>query len=354
MLGIGWKEVYLNGSPQEEAKLFGSYKQEIRQVQRETRTNTRASNILRAQHAKGLVATKRAKFRIKDVPEHLRVGLFQPGRTYDAVVRFSNAHGAVRADDKNDLRGVAIRVAPDLEEEHDFLMTNAPKHHARNVPEIIALSKAFAAPGLLTRVLNTLGVGSSSVAPGRIRELSDLIAGVRRLFLKLGLGPTWRIMTTLIHQTSVPVESLATETYYSRAPIAFGPVALKYRLVPEVEKSSQPVQESDLHGELGRRLARGDVGFHFQVQLFVNESETPIEDPTKEWPATVAPFATIATLTIEQQDLTSEQAVQDAAELEAFAFDPWNVSSPDFRPLGEFNRARRVIYPASVRLRRGA
>lgn len=355
MLGTGWKEVFLNDSPQEEAALFALYAQEMQQAQRDIMDNTRAPAILRAMHAKGLVATKRAKFQVGNVPEHLRVGLFQPGQTYDVVVRFSNGHGSLRDDKRKDLRGAAIKVLPGDGSEHDFLMTNAPKHHARNVREIVAFTKAFNDPALLTEALEIVGVESSSNLLEMVREGIDKIAGIRRLLVALGFDfkSTKRILSTLREQTSVSVESLATETYYSRTPIAFGAIALKYRLAPEAQKSQAPEPNPDLHREFKDLLAQGDVRFNFEVQLFVDESQTPIEDPTKEWLEAIAPFEPLATLIIEQQDLESDQAKQDAAEIESLAFNPWTVSSPDFRPLGEFNRARQVIYPGSVKLRLG-
>jgi hypothetical protein len=41
-----------------------------------------------------------------------------------------------------------------------------------------------------------------------------------------------------------------------------------------------------------------------------------------------------------------------AREVEQVAFNPWQTTE-DFRPLGNLNRARRVVYDASATQRRG-
>src|ERR1041385_2221627 len=65
--------------------------------------------LKRGFHAKGIGV--RAKFQVRsDIPHHLQVGFFQPGATYDALVRFSNARGEVLGDLSKDQRGVAIRL----------------------------------------------------------------------------------------------------------------------------------------------------------------------------------------------------------------------------------------------------
>ena len=67
--------------------------------------------LRRAQHAKatGCVA---AWFRIADtVPADLRHGVFtQPGRSFDALVRFSNSQSTFEKDSTGTARGLAIKL----------------------------------------------------------------------------------------------------------------------------------------------------------------------------------------------------------------------------------------------------
>ena len=132
------------------------------------------------------------EFRVSpQLPEELRVGYLQPGATYRATVRLSNAAGVVQSDTSRDLRGAAVRVHVSQTEVHDLLMTNGPVSHARNAPQFIAFARAMA--------------GSKLLLPFR---------------LLFGIGPleTVRIFRTIGPAASRPVTSLATERFWSRAP----------------------------------------------------------------------------------------------------------------------------------------
>jgi len=309
---------FLGGNRDAEQALMDKYETEIRTVARTSGVDNGV--IMRAQHAKMLAGFSSASFRIgSDVPEDLHVGFLKPDAKYKSEVRFSNAAGSVAASDAMpDLRGVAFRVLLGNDEQIDFLMTNANRHHARDAEEAMATIVAFAVNGPFRK-----------------------LRGILRLARRVGISTAFRIVRTLKAQMSVPVESIATETFYSRAPLVIGSTVVKYRLRPTVSKSSHPRAEADLSSELLSRLKSGDVTFDFQVQLYVDKNLTPVEDATVEWEA---PFITIATLTIPHE---SESDIR----IERQAFNPWNVPSDDFTPIGSMNRARLRVYEASASLR---
>ncbi len=158
-------------------------------------------------------------------------------------------------------------------------------------------------------------------------------------------------LKTVIRQTSRKVDSLCTEMYYSRSAYAFGAYAVKFQLTPS-KSADVSVEPSDsyLREDLVERLKKGAVVFDFQIQYFLDEAITPIEDGSFEWNS--SPLITIAQLVIPQQDLSCEQAAQDQKAVENLEFNPWNTTA-EFRPLGSLNRARRLVYKASVGLRKG-
>ena len=93
-------------------------------------------HVRRGQHAKA-TGCVRAKFRIADaVPPSLRYGVFsQPGRTFPAIVRFSNSQGTIEKDSVGTARGLAIKllgvtgvrsVPDDGDDSQDFLMVDHP------------------------------------------------------------------------------------------------------------------------------------------------------------------------------------------------------------------------------------
>lgn len=323
-LNTAWRERHLGGSPEKEAELLRLFVEQIRQVQERNRGRD-GGPIRRAFHAAALAGVGNARFKVAhDVRPELRQGLFVPGATYPAVVRFSNASGMHGLDRQKDLRGIAIRVRAGGEVQ-DFLMTNAPASHARDPRQFMAAAVAMAG--------------------GR------RLAAVPRLVRDLGLREALRMLRSLRRASSRPVHSLATEAFWSRAPFAVGPCAVRFKLQPLAALAAADSRKHpSLRDELVDRLRKGDVRFHLQVQHFVDERSTPIEDGSVEWTERVAPPETVAELVIPRQDLVDDESLEAEREVETLAFSPWN-STPGVRPIGALNRARKPVYRASVQHR---
>lgn len=355
------KEIrYLGDSQEEEDKLFELFRHEIQEVQ--MRLQESNGGILRGLHAKTLVGTMKAQFRVSsDIPSDLRIGFLKPGNVYNACVRFSNASSEVSKESDckpPDLRGVAISVkmgTTDPGKDHDFLMTNAEPHHARNAHEAMDTTVSFAEVGAWAKLLEHFEEPEGGLASVLIlvRGLADKVEGVKNLVSRVGPIDAFRILLKLTKQMKKPVESLATETYWSRAPIAFGPIAVKYRLEPVLKKSSEPIPQENLRKELAQKLKSlddgGEIQFEFQVQRYIDHKLTPIEDSSEEWRS---PFETIATLALLKQDLNPDKPDADERAIDDLQFNPWNVNADEFVPIGNMNRARKPVYQASVDLRR--
>ena len=108
----------------------------------------------------------------------------------------------------------------------------------------------------------------------------------------MGAASGARIANTLHQQMTLKVQNLSTESYWSRAPFAIGSettpgkaIAVKFRLRPAKEKPVQDAikAENDLGKKLEEELLEGDVIFNFEVQRYLNATDTPIEDNTKAW-----------------------------------------------------------------------
>lgn len=319
-MSVNWQQAirYLGGSPEEEQKIFSRLAKEVRQEILNIAKSDPAGKKQKPQHAKTLVGIQNAIFRIADdLSDDLQVGFLQPGQAYPARIRFSNASAFVRDDAQNDLRGAAIEVVPDQGSVQHFLMTNAECHHARDAVEAMATSLAFYKEGTLNKII-----------------------GITRLATHTGTREAYRIVKTVTDQARIPVESLATETYWSRSPLRIGSVVAKYRLAPVIPKNPPAHTPPDLTSEFGARLAKSEVRFLFQVQRYLDEQQTPLEDATKAWHS---PQETIAEVIVPQQELHPE-----IDHFSGFHFNPWQVNSSDFEPLGNMNRARKVVYAASV------
>lgn len=324
--GQGWQERYLGGSKEAEDRFIARAVKDIGKVQNNNRKTAGLSCFARAFHAKIQAGLQSAQLRVaSDLPPELALGFLKAGAEYKASVRFSSAAGIVKADSAKDLRGIAVRLELENGEIHDFLATNGSASHARDARQFIEFAKASSGSKVLL---------------------------LPRLILSVGLFETIRIFATVLKQVKRPVESLATETYFSRSAFAFGDCAVRFQFSP-ANCSAACLHEKGpdyLRLELIERLKQGPVVFDLQVQFFKNEKSTPIEDGSIEW---ASPLVTIAQLLIPQQDLSTAEAKEACAEVEALQFNPWNVAR-GFRPLGSLNRARLAVYKASVALRQGS
>jgi len=146
------------------------------------------------------------------------------------------------------------------------------------------------------------------------------------------------------------VESAAVETYWSGGAVlwgAAGPTRYFLRPRPDVPPAQRTPRhdQTQLRHEFADRLNNGAVTFDFFVQPYVNEDMTPIEDASVAWSETASPPVHLATLTIPAQDIDSPEARASEQRIDQLAFNPWHTTL--FRPLGNLNRARKVVYEAS-------
>src|SRR5450432_281205 len=305
-----WKETVEAG----EAERFEAYAQQLLAMQRRV---AQGGPAIRGLHAKGQLGLAAELEVLPDLPEAARVALFARPATFPAYVRFSNGAGARQSDRKGDVRGVAIKLVgvagrkliPGMESAvtQDFLLIRSASTAFRSADEFV-----------------TVLVGAASPPFGILR------AGAR-----LGFGRLFRILRQSLPGLNAPTVSLATTRYFSAAPIRFGAYAVHYALAPraQADASARPGATPDyLADELAARLRQGPVAYDFQVQFFVDDTKTPIEDASVEWKEADAPFVTVARLTLLKQDVASEAGRSLAEKVEGFSFDPWHALE-ELRPL---------------------
>ncbi|MEO6061336.1 MAG: hypothetical protein ABIQ99_05300 [Thermoflexales bacterium] len=309
---------YMGGSLKAEQALTTRMEQDVRTVVRAAeRTHGKP---MRAQHAAPLAGVRRAYLRIPGrLPPDLQVGFLRPGAEYAAHIRYSNAASTVGNGPRLDLRGCAVRIVIGPNTVHDLLMTNAERHHARDAWEATATMWAFGGH-------------------------ANLI-GLLRLATRLGPSRALAIARVLREQMAIPVDSLASETWWGRAPYAFGKVALRFHLAPLAPKPRLLSAREDLASEFKARLKHEDVRYDLRIQRYVDSARTSLNDASRAW---LAPHETIAELVLPSQELRPE----DEAFVDGLAFSPFNVAGSEFEPLGSMNRARSRLYVASQSMRR--
>jgi hypothetical protein len=139
--------------------------------------------------------------------------------------------------------------------------------------------------------------------------------------------------------------------YWSCVPYLCGEgQAMKYSVQPcSSEKTRVPWNPPAdwLRQSMAGKLAAGGVEFDFALQLQRDPRSMPIENASVEWPELLSPFVPVAKVRIPEQAFTSPEQLAFARQL---SFNPWH-SIAEHRPLGNQNRARRLIYSELSRLR---
>lgn len=275
----------------------------------------------RALHRKQLLAATGTLEVLSDLPDHARHGLFARPGIHRALVRLSNGGPDVQANRVPDIRGFALKVLDvsgdsalgGSTDHQDFLMINQDRTPTRDSREFIDFIEA-ATPGPLAGILHLFKAHGPF---GGFARLRDLFATLGRKF-----------------------NGFAAERFNTVVPLCCGRYAVRVRLKPS--GSPPPTQRSkDIVLDLRERLAAGPVTWDLELQFFVDEPTTPIEDASKAWPDSETPIVTVARLTLPRQGVDDV-----AAEAEAAKFDPWSGLMAH-RPLGEVMRARKVAYLAS-------
>jgi hypothetical protein len=322
-----WKEAI----PEGEDQRFKQYVHDMTQLQ-QLNASRMDGRPHRGFHVK-LYSGLSAEFRVLgDIPACAKHGVFTEPKTFPAWVRISNVASVITSDRLPTVIGFVVKLTDvagakllDGEEQattQDFLAINQPFVPVRDAYQFVVIS--LASKNLLTAPI-------------------DLIRG-------LGLLNTVGILLYCVNRLLRWPRSLALETYSSNVPIQLGPHAVKFKWQP-----AQPARPAGrvsfsrnyMRDELKQRLAQQDIMFDFMAQFYVDARKTPI-DGAFAWKPAHAPFVKLAELVIHQRDLDSYQARQEDRYVDSLAFNPWHAIDAH-RPLGDIQRARRVVYQASAR-----
>jgi hypothetical protein len=317
-----WREQIQDGEDQR----FAAYAERLATAQ-QLRSKRHGNG--RALHRKQVMALRARLDVLGELPAHARHGLFAAPRNYDALVRLSNGGLDVQSDRQPDIRGFSVRV---LGVEGPGALGQATQ--AQDFALINRQAFGFSRPeDFLELVL--------ALADGPLKLLRVLIG-------RHGLFGAFKLLGELRSATARPFAGFALEPFFSAAPIACGPYAVRVRLRPERSVGCGPAP--DFAADMRAHLTRGPVSYALELQFFHDETSTPIEDAAVDWSESLAPYVQVARLTLEPRDLEGDGAQKLAAEVEHATFDPWEALA-EHRPLGAVMRARKHAYYASQKAR---
>jgi len=265
---------------------------------------------------------------LDDLPRALAKGIFARPRRFPAWVRFAGP-GPLSPPDIDDtgilsvgikLMGVpGPKLLADERFTQDFTGISAPTFTTPNVRENVKLQ-------------HHLRDGTSALyfLDPRDPHILDMI--MQGLWAKT--------------QTS-PLET----RYWSCAAYLLGEEqAMQYSLSPcSSHRTPVPLLPSPnyLREAMARTLAEQEVTFDFTVQLQTDPYRMPIEDASVRWPERLSPHVPVAKLRLPVQRFDSPAQLAFADNL---SLNPWHCIAAHW-PLGNQNRARRLIYEELSRLR---
>ncbi|KAG0076796.1 hypothetical protein BGZ92_002248 [Podila epicladia] len=281
----------------------------------------------------------KAKFTVhEDIPIQFAKGVFVPGKTYDALVRLSNAtRDPGPSDYNNDLHGIAIKLmgveGPKILETdqeattQDFLMTSLPFFLTNNVQDYATMLARLNSWNPLVRAVAFLGLVPRGVRNGHLLPLSKIANPLQIQYFSavpfaLGTGPDRQV----VKYSMKPLSSLQD-------------------VFP-----SHPERDY-LHRTVIDTLSKGEVQYSFMIQPKVGDS-MDVEDSMTEWSEKESPFQTVGTITFPQQEVDNQKVGNEELNAlgERLSFNPWH-SLVEHKPLGSINRVRKIVYERISRVR---
>ena len=274
-----------------------------------------------------------------ELPEAYRQGLFAEPGSYDAILRLSTNPGDILPDSVSSPRGWALKVlgptdavmlpGHEGQRTQDFLCVNAP---AFNAPDAAGFLKQIQL--IAPHATDSAALKQVVSTTARLAETAIEAVGGESATLK-GFGH--------------PETHILGETFHTQAPLRYGEYVAKISFAP---LSANLKALTDKHLEhAGNYSALRDAVVKFfateraewevRAQLAVNEKDTPIEDPSVEWPEALSPHFPVARLVVEPQQAYS--AARRIFVDEQLSFNPWHGLAAH-QPLGNVNRARKLAY----------
>ncbi|MBP6814023.1 MAG: catalase [Burkholderiaceae bacterium] len=309
------------------------YEQAAQQIVAIQRQRSERFGTGRALHRKGITAAHGELTVAAGLPPHAAHGLFaQPGR-HEVWLRLSNGGMDRAADRKPDIRGFSLRV---FGVSGDSALGNGP---AKSQDFTLINQDAFSTSGSAEFI--EFVVAASQGGTALLKFL------VRRYGVLGAVGQVRKALRTF----GKPFGGFATEPFNSVLPMACGPYAVRVRVTPDPANGAPSAgAPGDWNADFSNRLARRPLAWDMALQFFTEEAVTPIEDASVAWPT---PWLTVARLTLPAQDTGSAAGAALSEQVEGSVFDPWQALA-EHRPLGDVQRARKVVYFASQKARGAA
>jgi len=283
---------------------------------------------------------------LKDLPAVYAQGMFAQPCTWPVAMRLSTVPGDLLDDRVSTPRGLAIKVvgvAGDRLEgsegdiTQDFVLVTGPAFGAKTAKQFLSSLKLFGR--------------TTDKAPGVKNALATLLRGAEKTLESVG-GSSG----TLKAFGGYPAKQILGETFFSQAPILYGPYMAKISVAPVSPALTAlvdaPIQLSAAPDVLRESVlaffAANSAEWELRVQLCTDIAKMPVEDPSIEWPQVMSPYVAVARIRAARQ--TAWSPARSKAIDDEMAFNPWH-GIVAHRPIGSIMRMRKMAYAMSAHFR---
>jgi hypothetical protein len=283
---------------------------------------------------------------LKDLPVAYAQGMFAEPGTWPVAMRLSTVPGDLLDDRVSTPRGLAIKVigvggerleGSEGDITQDFVLVTGPTFGAKTAKQFLSSIKLFAR--------------TTDKAPGVKNALAGVLRGTEKALEAVG-GSSG----TLKAFGGYPANQILGETFFSQAPILYGPYMAKISVAPVspglVALVDSPIKLSGapdaLRDSVVEFFAAHSAEWKLRVQLCTDIAKMPVEDPTIEWPETMSPYVAVARIRAPRQTGWSNE--RSKAIDDAMAFNPWHGIAAH-RPIGSIMRVRKMAYAMSAHFR---
>ncbi len=283
---------------------------------------------------------------LEHLPAAYAQGMFAKPGTWPVAMRLSTVPGDLLDDRVSTPRGLAIKVigvggerleGSEGDITQDFVLVTGPAFGAKTAKQFLKSLKRLAP--------------TTDKVPGVKNALSAVLRGAEKALEAVG-----ETSSTLKALGGYPAKQILGETFFSQAPILYGPYMAKISVAP-VSPGLQalvdaPIKLSGapdpLRDSVVAFFATQAAEWELRVQLCTDIARMPIEDSSIEWPEPMSPYVTVARLRAPRQ--TAWSVARSKAIDDEMAFNPWHGIAPH-RPIGSIMRVRKMAYAMSAHFR---
>jgi hypothetical protein len=305
-----------------------------------------SGHALRSVHAKSHGLLTGELHVLPDLPTELAQGIFKSPGTWPVVMRLSTIPGDILDDNVSTPRGLAIKVigvdgerleGSEGDVTQDFVLVTGAAFGAPTAKKFLSQLKLLA--------------GTTDKAPRLKSALAAVLRGTERALE--AVGGTSGTLKTL---GGYPETHILGETFYSQAPLLFGPFMAKIAVMPvspglraltdrPLDFSGKP---NALRDAVVEYFALNSAEWEVRVQLCTDVQQMPIENAAVPWPENLSPYLAVARITAPSQAAWS--AARATAIDDNMSFSPWHGIAAH-RPIGSIMRVRKLAYQMSSKFR---